>query len=268
VNAIFEYVLALAAARYGIEIHAYCVLSNHWHAIVTDPHARLPAFAQLLGALVARAVNATLGRWEDFWGPGGPSMVVLAAAGDVVEKAAYTLANPVAAGLVEHARRWPGLWSAPERIGGPARRVPRPRMFFREDGYTPESVELTLTHPPGFDSAEAFRSAVEVALSALESEARQRLAAEGRRFMGRERVLAQSPFAKPAGNAPRRRLNPRVAARDPGRRVELLAELAQFLRHYRAALCDWAAGMRVDVLFPAGTYQLRIAHGVPCASPS
>ena len=35
-SAIFSYVLALAAARYGVQVHAYCVLSNHFHLVVTD----------------------------------------------------------------------------------------------------------------------------------------------------------------------------------------------------------------------------------------
>jgi REP element-mobilizing transposase RayT len=261
-NAIFEYVLALAASRYAIQVHAYCVLSNHWHAVVTDPHARLPAFAQYLGSLVARAVNASLGRWDGFWGGSTYSSVVLAGAGDIVDKAAYVLANPVAAGLVAHGRQWPGLWSAPEWIGGPPRVVKRPHVFFREQSYMPAGVELPLVPPSGF-SVDAFRDALEGALVTLEARAEERLSAEGRCFMGRRRVLAQTPTGRPKAEAPRRRLNPRVAARDPGRRMELLAQLGDFLDAYRRALRARRAGLRE--LFPPGTYQLRIAHGVPCA---
>src|SRR5574340_1339961 len=54
-NAIFLYVLAVAAERYRIAVHAFCVLSNHYHLLVTDPDARLPAFVQYLDALVARS---------------------------------------------------------------------------------------------------------------------------------------------------------------------------------------------------------------------
>src|SRR6266545_4007950 len=66
---IFLYVLAVAARRYGIQVHAFSVLSNHFHLVITDPDARLPAFEQYLDSLVARAVNASLGRFESFWAP-------------------------------------------------------------------------------------------------------------------------------------------------------------------------------------------------------
>ena len=55
VNQILAYVLGCAAQRYGVQIHAYCVLSNHLHLVLTDPHAHLPAFQQYLAAFVARA---------------------------------------------------------------------------------------------------------------------------------------------------------------------------------------------------------------------
>jgi putative transposase len=133
-NAIFLYVLAVAAQRFGILVHAFCVLSNHFHLVLTDPDARLPAFEQYLDALVARAVNALLGRCESFWAPASYSAVALLAPEDIVEKVAYTLANPVAAGLVRRGRDWPGLWSAPEQLGTTLADIPRPRSFFRRAG--------------------------------------------------------------------------------------------------------------------------------------
>lgn len=115
VNHVFLYLLALAAARYGIEVHASCVMSNHFHRVVTDPEARLPAFHQFLDALVARATNAALGRRETFWAANSYSAVRLLSRSAVVEKAAYVLANPVSAGLSRRAAHGPG--------SGPRRRV-------------------------------------------------------------------------------------------------------------------------------------------------
>jgi REP element-mobilizing transposase RayT len=266
-NGVFLYVLAVAARRFGIQVHAFCVLSNHFHLVVTDPDARLPAFEQYLDSLVARALNASIGRWESFWAPASYSAVALASPADVVEKIAYVLANPVAAGLVRSGCDWPGLWSRPEQIGAGWTTVRRPTLFFRAKGYMPETAELELTPPPGFASLAAFQERLGRALAALEERARRELASEGRGFLGVAKVLAQKPWARPGPGEPRRELNPRIASRDKWKRIEALLRLTQFLCAYREAWSAMRAGVR-DVLFPAGTYGLRVSHGVRCAAPA
>jgi hypothetical protein len=62
-------------------------------------------------------------------------------------------------------------------------------------------------------------------------------------------------------------LSPRVAAGDKWKRIEALSRLAEFVAAYREALAAMRAGMR-RVLFPAGTYALRVFHDVPCAAPA
>jgi putative transposase len=155
VNAIFLFVLAVAAKRFGIRVHAFCVLSNHFHLVVTDPDARLPAFVQYLCSLVARATNALHGRWEAFWAPGSYSAVRLESSEDVIAKIAYTLANPVAAGLVRHARDWPGLRTLPEELGRATLVAARPTTFFRRKGYLPRAERLALTESPAPRNSEA-----------------------------------------------------------------------------------------------------------------
>jgi REP element-mobilizing transposase RayT len=263
-NGIFLYVLAVAARRFRIRVHAFCVMSNHYHLVVTDPDARLPAFSQYLDALVARAVNSTLGRWEAFWAPSTYSAVALASPGDVVAKVAYVVANPVTAGLVRRGREWPGLWSSPEQIGAPTLLVERPAAFFRPDGDMPTTVELEVTVPPGFDSDEEFGARVAEAVSMLEERERQNLARAGRSFLGARRVASQSPIARPFARERRKGLRPRVAARDRWKRLEVLSRLAEFVTQYREALDAWRSGLR-DAEFPAGTYLMRVAHGVACA---
>lgn len=259
-NQVFLYVLALAARRFGVQVHAFCAMSNHFHLLVTDPDARLPDFERYLNSLLARALNCALGRWEHFWAPNSYSAVALRTPQDVLNKAGYVLANPVAAGLVPQARQWPGPWSAPEQIGANAVPVQRPAIFFSPKGYAPATASLQLVAPPGFASAEAFRQALIVDLAAREAAAAQR----GGEFLGVERVLAHDPMGHPASHEPRRVMGPRVAARDKWKRIEALARLATFLREYREA---WLARRRgnPNVVFPAGTFLLRVAHGVACA---
>ncbi len=261
-NAIFSYVLAVAARRFNVLLHVWCVLSNHFHLVVTDPDANLPAFEQYLDSLVARAVNASLGRWEAFWAPSSYSAVALATPEDVIDKCAYVLANPVAANLVRRGREWPGLWSAPEQIGTPLQ-VVRPSSFFRKNGPLPDCAELVACVPPGFDAA-VFRDELSRALSAREDEAAALAEREHRTFLGPKRVLSQSPTTRPQSEEPHRALSPRIAARDRWKRIEVLARVVGFLRWYRASWCAMRSGAK-NVLFPPGTYLLRVSHGVACA---
>jgi REP element-mobilizing transposase RayT len=264
-NEIVLYVLALAAERYNVLVHAFCVLSNHAHLVVTDVDGRLPAFMQYLDSLVARAVNASLGHFEGFWASDGSySAVEPLDPADVLAKIAYTLANPVAAGLVRTGAEWPGLWTAAEQIGTATLTARRPERFFDPKGYLPASIELALTVPPGFASAAEFRSLLSAAVGELEEKHREELISQGRRFLGAARVRAQDPFSRPARGEQRFGLKPRIAARDTERRIEGLFRLGCFVKEYREAQASWRAGLR-DVVFPAGTYLMRIMHGVQCA---
>ena len=265
-NGVFLYVLAVAARRFGVRLHAYCVLSNHFHLVVTDPEARLPAFEQYLDSLVARALNASLGRWESFWAPASYSAVALQGPADLVDKAAYVLANPVAAGLVRRGQDWPGLWSSPRLIGRDVIEVERPTLFFRGVGSMPATIPLELTVPPGFLSPEDFQSQLASALALREEAAALELSSEGRDFLGKEGVIAQSPTVRPVRGEPRRKLKPRVAGRDKWKRIEALSRLRAFLDAYREAWAALKAGAR-DAIFPHGTYWLRVAYGVRCAVP-
>jgi putative transposase len=264
-NDIFRFVLAVAARRHGIRVHAYCVLSNHFHLVVTDPRARLPLFNRDLNGVVARAVNCSLGRWESFWDPDSYSAVRLETPNDILQKMVYVLANPVAAGLVRRGREWPGLWSDPGVIGGDPVTAERPKEFFRKKGPLPALVPLQLVRPPGFEGDESFVEVLAQELAEAENQAAAELGREGRKFLGVARVLAQKPRERPAPGEPRRTLNPRVACRNKWGRIEALLRLSEFVRAHREALDAWRAGVR-DALFPAGTWLMRIQHAAPCAS--
>jgi REP element-mobilizing transposase RayT len=257
VNDIFAYTLALVLERTGVKLHAYCVMSNHYHLLVSDPDARLPEFHQQLDSLVGRALNALYGRKETFWKQGSYSAIPLETKEDIVAKAVYVLANPVSARLVKRARSWPGLWSAPETFGGRVQ-VERPAHFFAAKKEPPKALELAV--PQGFESASEFRAAVESGLEAREAE----VAAEPGGYLGVARVLKQSPYERPKEKKEEPTLNPKVAAKDKGLRIELIRRLKAFLSAYKDALKVWREG-KVEAVFPAGTYLMRVAHGVQCA---
>jgi len=264
-NLIFKFVLAVAARRHHVLVHAVCVMSNHYHLVVTDPRANLPIFGQLLDGVLAKAFNALYGRWENFWAPSSYSAVELVTPEDIVEKVAYSLANPASADLVEHGRQWPGVWSDPSSIGGPGEHVERPGHYFAKDGSMPPSEELVFSAPPGFESVEAFRAMVNARVNEFEKEAAARREASSVRVAGARRVMKQRHTDRPAHGEPRRALDPRIAARDPRKRIEALARMVSFLDRHRDALVQFCSGER-DVVFPLGTYLMRVRFGVSCAS--
>src|SRR5690606_32936161 len=95
-----EYSLAVAARVYGVKVHAFCAMSTHIHLVVTDPHGVLPLFLAYFHRFVAMGTK-TLRRWEgSMWDSEQPSVVELLTRKSIVEKIAYVLANPVAAGAV------------------------------------------------------------------------------------------------------------------------------------------------------------------------
>ncbi len=266
-NQIFRFCLAVAANRTGVLVHAYCAMSNHYHLVVTDRHGCLPEFMHWFNEFLAKCLNAELGRWESFWAPGSYSAVELVGRETLIERLVYVFANPVKAGLVSSHRDWPGARSLPEHVSGWTEVVKRPTGFFRDEGPVPKEATLTLTpHELLGDSGDDWRRELIERVTTREDEIRDRVARDGARFLGRARVLKQSPFGVPASIAHRRGLSPRLAATDKWKRVESLTRLRSFLQAYREALQRYLGGDRLAV-FPAGTYLMRERFGVLCHSP-
>jgi putative transposase len=262
-NQLVRYCLAVAAGKSGVLLHAVCFMSNHWHGVVTDPFARLPEFLEHFHRLLAKAQNASLGRWENLWSSDKTSVVLLVSDDDVLEKMAYTIANPTAAGLVRSPREWPGVVTTRIAERSP---VDMPDIFFDPAGTLPETARLEFTRPPIYPQLDEVQLGryLARAVERRVREARDALARQGRKFLGAEAVLQQPFDAVPKTVEPRRNPNPRIAANHTPERVQAIRSLLQFIRDYRAAWNAWRRGKREQV-FPAGTYALRIHARVACA---
>ncbi len=76
--------------------------------------------------------------------------------------------------------------------------------------------------------------------------------------------MGPDPKDYPKSREPRRELNPRVAARSKWRRIEAIQRNNEFIAEYNKARGQWKDGDR-EVVFPLGTYALRIHANVRCA---
>ena len=192
-TAVFGYWLVICLQRYGILLHAVIVMSNHYHLDVTDPHGLIIELERDFNAVLARVLNAKYGRFDKFWSADAPCDVALVNDDDVLDRIAYTLVNPVTAGLVRSGRLWTGLssWGKPF---GSTMTFAKPKAFFAEDNVLlPDQVDIVLVRPnihPNSSDAELDARLLEN-VHRREHAIQYELRGQNRRFLGMQRVLAQ-----------------------------------------------------------------------------
>jgi hypothetical protein len=208
-----------------------------------------------------------LRKWEGpTWDPEQTSVVRLLTEQAVIEKLAYVMANPVKAGLVRHARDWPGVTVLPHELGRRVWNLERPKAYFNpKNRKWPDTIELSLTLPASLKrtyGADALREAVEEELGRQEQLAHQELKKRGSRVLGAGRILRLSPYRRATSFELLRDRNPTFAVGRGQKKVffEAVAELRAFRHVYRQALEQWRAGVR-SAVFPQGTWCMCRLHG-------
>lgn len=263
-RAILGYCLGYVCEKYSIELHEFIFLSNHYHLVLTDPRGELPAFMRDLNSLIARALNSSYGRWEAVWSSDPYCAPVLCDGADILAKCVYTLCNANEAGLVRYVREYDGLCSWGLEYGR-SLEFPKPEGFFSPE--MSARAFVTLSRPrelwPDADDR-TVRDEIRRAVRNREGDNTRRVRAQGGSFLGMKRVLRQRITDTPSSRAPRRGIRPRVAGRSRWARIEALERNQQFQSQYRAARVRFDAGER-DVLFPVGTYKLRVESNVRVA---
>ncbi len=258
------YTLAVSARRYGLRVHALCVMSTHLHLVVTDIDGLLPRFLQFFHRLVALGTKV-LRAWEGpVWDHEPTSVVRLLTPEAVVEKIAYVMANPVAAGLVSQARDWPGAKVLVDELGCGLLRARRPEVYFDPaNPQWPGEAMLPLTLPPNVtqDAADSFRQKVCAELERLEAQARAEVRRQGFGVLGAERASKISPYDRATSFEALRDRNPTFAVGrgQPGAWQRAAAAVRAFRAAYHEALAQWRTGVR-SAVFPAGTWCMRVLH--------
>jgi REP element-mobilizing transposase RayT len=261
-NEIFRYCLADAAAKTGVLVHAVCVMSNHLHLVVTDVEGRLPEFTRELHRQTAKAINACQGLRENLWSVDRCHHLELADELAVIRQIAYVATNPTEAGLVEMPEQWPGVWYVPgDEVH--VERVRRPKSYFGERSSAPAEIELRIAPPPGMtDVAVRVAAAIHERLSAAWAKLRE----AGWQFLGRAAILAAPRGGRATSVEEPGQFVPQFAATCPLARSSLIAARRAFRCAYRDALDRWREGAR-EVLFPLGTWWMRVFHGAVVAAP-
>jgi REP element-mobilizing transposase RayT len=269
VNQIFLFLVMALAVRHRLKPIALCVMSNHYHAILYDSEGNLPEFTRELHALSARAINDATGQHGRFWDDKQTNRIYLEDNEVVIDRTSYTMGNPVAAGAVEFGDQWQGIracWSLDDALPST---IERPD-FFKGGGAKglPESIEVKFHRPPGFEDRTDEQLFEQIRESVLDYEqlAREERECDGKtRYMGPEACakisVRFSPKNKHAIFAP----IPRFIARTHSARKEAYETERQWIAEYEDARLQWPTDR--SVVFPHGTYNMRLLHGVSTAAP-
>jgi len=102
--------LVTAAADHGCSVHAYVLMTNHVHLLVTPKHAdSLPRMMQSLGRRYVRYVNFNYRRTGTLW-EGRYRAAPIDGEAYFLACSRYIELNPVRAGMVRHPREY--AWSS------------------------------------------------------------------------------------------------------------------------------------------------------------
>ncbi len=284
-RAAFAFTMVESATRYEIDIVAVCQMSSHYHAVVFDRHGRLSEFLRDFHGVMGRFGSARDGvENTKFWGAQDGNAVELGDAETIVEKVAYTLANPVKDFIVPRPEEWIGVMTPVATLGsGRGKVYARPKRFFDPEGWTSEVVMMSSDYPHEFYAlmdVEDFRKKVGARVEQYVAEAHLEVAAGRRSWSGVEKARklsvwhrAEVPLRRGAGRAAEARR--RVAAASKGRLLAMVESLLRFRRARHEAYEAFRAGASAT-LFPPGSwfpwryYGARREPGVaaPLAAPS
>ncbi len=269
--------LAKYQLSHKIELFAYVISGSHDHPLARFPECNRSAFYRDFNARKAEAVRALV---DEF--PGGPlferryAAQALPLNEDVEKYFFYCALQPVSAGLCERISEYPGYNSFTDAIYGRARKVKvvdngrfnaarRYNLRVSKEDYT-TTYTLRYKRLPGYEHL-SQKEYAKLMLKKLEEHRAKIVAAikaEGRTFLGRERLLAQEPGTaakNPKKSKPYSR-RPLVLSVCKEAKAQFLEWYFSVYSEYKRAVKKYLAG-NLSVKFPPGTYRPPSAVAVP-----
>lgn len=266
---IFWFCLTYAALKYGIEVHVAVLMSNHIHLVITDVHGNRPLFFQEFHRLLALCTKARLGWPEEVFNKARTSAVELVTTRAVLKECGYCIANPSSAGLVRHSKEWPGARTTAADMGTRVVRSTRPKHFLKDSEW-PAKLELRITLPAVLEAEmhpDEARKRIQKWVRSYEKEALAKSKKTGRRFLGARRAQRVHHTHRASSWEDFGSRNPRFAAAgDLAAAKAVIARNRRFDMDYDEALAGWSAGDR-NVVFPPGTWWMRVHHGARVRPP-
>ena len=102
-------VLAKVCKRFNWTVHAYCLMSNHYHLLIETTDANLSAGMRQLNGVYTQLTNRAHGRVGHVF-QGRFKAISVDKDNYLLELARYVVLNPVRAGMVQEPGQWP--WSS------------------------------------------------------------------------------------------------------------------------------------------------------------
>ena len=267
INEAMVFTLAVAAQRTKVQIHSFMIMENHMHYVATDPQGQMGKFLQEYHRLSAYAVKGIRHVEGCIWENEKASVTFLPDRRAILQAMAYGYLNPQKAGMVGNWRDWFGARSEPEQCGNAYIKVNRPSCFSPKGVFrNQKTITLRLVTPPGYsrDKKKRFMKEInevlEASLKKLEQEEEDDgivhepcnfLRVEKRASLNWQEIKRKKASCRPSAGR-RRYWDPATWERH-----------CDFQEAYKMALARWRSGNR-DVVFPSGTYWLRLFHRAFC----
>lgn len=263
-NRIILGILGRAQRLYGLRIHAFVFMSNHYHLLVSPTSARqLAAFMAYLNANLAKEA-CRLHDWaHHLWSRRYHLLEVSPEEKAHVGRLRYLLAHGCKEGLVDTPGHWPGVQCVAALLDGqPLRGLWFDRSLEYEarrqgtdlgplDFATIETVELAPLPCWAHLPADTYRQRVADLIRQIVKEAAHARQRSGLPAMGPEAIQRQSPQAQP--RQVKRAPSPACHAASRKWRRRLRESYALFLAAYRRASELLRAG-DLAARFPPGSF--------------
>jgi hypothetical protein len=261
-TAIILGVLGRAQALYGIAIHAFIFLSDHYHMLVTSKNGKqLADFVGYVDGNIAKEAGK-LGNWRGkFWGQRYQAIPVSDEEEAQIGRLKYLFSNGCKEGLVASPREWVGTsavnalrkgMSEMKGIWYNRTKEYRARLAGRSDVFpSVETVKLTPLPCWRNLNRDAIRSRVSRLIKEIEKETRKMHLEQRTSPAGMNRVLARHPHERP--KSMKRSRAPLFHAASVAARKKFREAYNSFVEYYRQAADRLKAG-ETTVQFPLGSF--------------